>query len=282
VKHGFKDAAPVEQTVVKAFSVLETLVRASKPQRLTELANVLSMTKPNVFRLLATLSHLGFVQQDGDTHLYRPTLKLYELGTILVRRVDLLEVAHPILRRLAVQADESTQLAVFDSGYVVYVDKVDSPQPLKAMRSLGSRVPATCVSTGKAMLAWMPEEAIRASMKNVKKFTPITKDKRRDVDRDLEEVRRLGYAVNRGEWREGVCGIGAPIRDRIGNVIAAIGVWGGELNILGVRREKLAELVVAAADEVSREMGYLKPARAPLAEPAPRAPRRAKPRAKAH
>jgi IclR family transcriptional regulator, KDG regulon repressor len=261
----------LEQTVVKALSVLEALVEAERPQRLTELANALSMTKPNVYRLLGTLSHLGYVQQDAETSLYRPTLKVWEMGATLVGRVDLVSAAAPCIRRLSEAARESTQLAVFDQGYAVYVDKVDSPQPLKAITSIGSRVPASCVSTGKAMLAWLPDESVRAAMKLIRKFTPNTKDKRRDVDKDLEDARRLGYAVNRGEWRVGVCGIAAPVRDRLGGVVAAVGVWGAELNILGARREELAELAMNAAAEVSRQLGYIRhqpkvPALPPAAE----------------
>src|SRR6202171_760565 len=133
----------MEQTVQKALNLLEALVRSGQPRRLTELARQLELTKPNVYRLLSTLSVLGYVKKDPATSLYSPTLKLWEMGTMLVRDVDLQTVAGPRLRRLCEDAHESVQLAVFDSGYVVYIDKVDSPQPLKAIPSIGSRVPAS-------------------------------------------------------------------------------------------------------------------------------------------
>src|ERR1700682_755945 len=132
----------MEQTVQKALNLLEALVRSGQPRRLTELARQLELTKPNVYRLLSTLSVLGYVKKDPATSLYSPTLKLWEMGTMLVRDVDLQTVAGPRLRRLCEDAHESVQLAVFDSGYVVYIDKVDSPQPLKAITSIGSPPPA--------------------------------------------------------------------------------------------------------------------------------------------
>lgn len=247
----------MEQTVVKALAILEALIHAEQPQRLTDLASSLSMTKPNVYRLLGTLSELGYVQQDSDTSLYRPTLKVYELGVMIIGRADLVTTAGPVLRNLCEQAHESVQLAVFDDGYVVYVGKVDSSHPLKAITTIGNRVPATCVSTGKAMLAWLPEPALESALQRVQKFTPTTKLTRRAVERDLIEVRRLGYATNRGEWRPGVCGIAAPVRDRVGSVIAAVSAWGGEANILGPRRDELAALVMTAANQISRHLGYL-------------------------
>jgi len=247
----------MEQTVQKALNLLEALVRSGQPRRLTELSRELGLTKPNVYRLLSTLSILGYVKKDPANSLYSPTLKLWEMGSMLVRDIDLQAVAGPRLRRLCEEARESVQLAVFDSGYVVYVDKVDSAQPLKATTSIGSRVPGTVVSTGKALLAWMGPEALDRAMAHVKRYTPLTMTRRKDIEHDLEEARERGYAINRGEFRAGVCGLAAPVRDRSGAVVAAVGVWGSEKAILGSRREELAHMAVAAARDISREMGFV-------------------------
>lgn len=261
----------MEQTVQKALNLLEALVRSGQPRRLTELSRQLGLTKPNVYRLLSTLSTLGYVKKDPVTTLYSPTLKIWELGSLLVRDVDLVAVAQPRLRRLCADTHESVQLAVFDSGFVVYVDKVDSPQPLKAMTSIGSRVPATVTSTGKALLAWMPPESLDQAMAHVKRYTALTLTRRKDIERDLEETRMRGYAVNRGEFRVGVAGLAAPVRDRTGGVVSAIGVWGAEKAILGARREELAHVLIVAARDVSRDLGFVEavPAVPPARVPAP-------------
>ncbi|HZZ93261.1 MAG TPA: IclR family transcriptional regulator [Usitatibacter sp.] len=258
----------MEQTVQKALNLLEALVKSGQPRRLTELARQLELTKPNVYRLLSTLSILGYVKKDAATSMYSPTMKLWEMGSMLVRDADLVTVAAPRLRRLAVDTHESVQLAVFDSGFCVYVDKVDSPQPLKAITSIGSRLPATVTSTGKALLAWAPVEALDQSMAHVKRFTPLTLTRRKDLERDLEETRQRGYSINRGEYRPGVVGIGAPVRDRSGNVVAAIGVWGAEKNILGSRREDLAHMAIIAARDISRDLGFVEGAPGRVRQPA--------------
>jgi IclR family transcriptional regulator, KDG regulon repressor len=261
----------MEQTVQKAMNLLEALVRSGQPRRLTELSRQLGLTKPNVYRLLSTLSALGYVQKDPVTSLYSPTMKMWEMGSLLVRDTDLVAVANPRLRKLCEETRESVQLTVFDAGFAVYVDKVDSEQPLKAMTAIGSRVPASVTSTGKAMLAWMPPEALDLAFAHVKRFTPLTLMRRRDIEADLEETRARGYAINRGEFRLGVCGIAVPLRDRTAGVVGAIGVWGAEKNILGTAREQLAQLAMAAARDVSRALGYLEPdpakARQPLEAP---------------
>lgn len=252
----------MEQTVQKAMNLLEALVRSGQPRRLTELSRELGLTKPNVYRLLSTLSILGYVKKDPVTTLYSPTLKLWEMGSLLVRDVDLVTVANPRLRRLAEEAHESVQLAVFDAGFAVYVDKVDSPHALKAVTSIGSRLPATVTSTGKAILAWLPPAALDVSMTHLKKFTGATLTKRKDIEQDLEETRSRGFSINRGEFRDGVCGIAVPVRDRTGQVVAALGIWGAEANILGSRRDELAHLAMAAARDISRELGFIEPAAA--------------------
>src|SRR5260221_627205 len=143
----------MEQTVQKALNLLEALVRSGQPRRLTELSRELGLTKPNVYRLLSTLSVLGYVKKDPDTSLYSPTLKLWEMGSMLVRDVDLVSVANPRLRRLCEETREAGQLTTFDAGYVVYVGKVDSAQPLKAMTNIGPRLARTGGQPGNEQLA---------------------------------------------------------------------------------------------------------------------------------
>ena len=262
----------MEQTVQKALNLLEALVKSGQPRRLTELSRELGLTKPNVYRLLSTLSVLGYVKKDPLNSLYSPTLKLWEMGSMLVRDVDLVSVAAPRLRKLSNDCHESVQLAVFDAGFVVYVDKVDSPQPLKAIISIGSRVPASVNSTGKAMLAWLGDEALDQAAQHVKRYTPLTLVRRKDIEHDLEETRQRGYSINRGEFRAGVCGIAVPIRDRSGGVVAAVGTWGAEKNILGSRREELAYMTMAAARDISQQLGYIEAPSAPAREAQARAP----------
>src|SRR3954471_1168374 len=256
----------MEQTVQKAMNLLEALVRSGQHRPLTELSRELGLTQPNVYRLLSTLSVLGYVKKDPLNSLYSPTLKLWEMGSMLVRDVDLVSVAGPRLRKLSADTHESVQLAVFDGGFVVYVDKVDSAQPLKAITSIGSRVPASVTSTGKAMLAWLGDDALELAVAQVKRYTPLTLVRRKDIENDLEETRQRGYSLNRGELRAGVCGIAVPIRDRSGSVVAAVGVWGAEKNILGSRRNELAYLTMAAARDVSQQLGYIESPAAPARE----------------
>ena len=247
----------MEQTVRKAFDVLEALAKSGGPRRLTDLSRELSLTKPNVYRLLSTLSELGYVSKEEATSRYSATLKLWEMGSVLVHDANLVSVTAPKMRDLAARTGESVQLAVYDAGYAVYVNKVDGPQPIKAMTTIGSRVPAACASTGKAILAHLNEEDVTQAFGLLRRFTSVTRTQRADLDRDLAEARDRGIAVNYGEWRQGICGIAAPLRDHHGHVVAAIGIWGAEDSILGSRKDELGKLLLEVAGEASSELGYL-------------------------
>jgi DNA-binding IclR family transcriptional regulator len=106
-------------------------------------------------------------------------------------------------------------------------------------------------------------------MAHVKRYTPITLTRRKDIERDLEETRLRGYAMNRGEFRVGVSGIAAPVRDRTGVVVAALGVWGAEKAILGARREELAHMLIVAARDISRDLGFVEAPASPARAAAP-------------
>src|SRR5258706_2630967 len=128
----------MEQTVQKALNLLEALVRSNQPRRLTELSRQLGLTKPNVYRLLSTLTILGYVKKDPNTSLYSPTLKLWEMGSMLVRDIDLQAAAGPPLCPLCEDTRESVELAVFHAAYGVYVCKVDRSQSLNAILDLSA------------------------------------------------------------------------------------------------------------------------------------------------
>jgi IclR family KDG regulon transcriptional repressor len=249
----------METSVQKALNVLEVLFQSGQPRKLTELARQLNLSKPNVYRVLATLVELGFVRKDSLTSLYTPTLKVWELGSLLDHDNDLVPLSSPFLRELCAQTGECTQLAVTDNDYSVCVNKFDAPGPLSGTSPIGARRHTLATSTGKVLLAWAPAEYVKLAMLTIKPFTPNTVKTLEDVELELEQTRKRGYAVNWGEWRHGIAGISAPVRDRAGVVIAAIGVWGAETSILGAREDMLADAVVAAGRRLSLRLGYEEP-----------------------
>jgi len=245
----------MEKTLLKGIQVLEALSASQAPRGVSELAVELGITKANAHRLLRTLVEAEYVVQDEASGRYALSLRMWEKGVAALSGLDLGDVARPRLRELCEEADESVQFAVLQGSDIVYIDKADSRHPLRATTQIGSRVPAYCVSTGKALLA-CTEGALSRLRFPLKRFTPTTIGSRELLERELAQILRDGYAVNRGEWRDGIWGIAAAIHDAQGVPVAAVNVWGPELRFRAAATRRLARLVVACAASISHSLGY--------------------------
>jgi IclR family transcriptional regulator, KDG regulon repressor len=245
----------METTVVKGLKMLEALALSDGPCALTDMAKYCGVTKSNAHRLLKTLEECRYVRQDPKTRAYEPTLRLWELGTRVFNRIDLRAVAAPHLRALARTTKESVHLSMFDDGEVIYLDKVDSVHAVRAYIGIGDRAPAYCTATGKAVLAFMPQEVIDRTCRHLKRFTAKTTIDPRKLKAELARIRERGYAVTLGEWRAGVLGIAAPVRSPSGVVVAGIGIAGPEERMRDTDSAEQAAAVLKAAEGISQDLG---------------------------
>jgi DNA-binding IclR family transcriptional regulator len=241
----------VEKTLAKGLRLIETLARLGHPAGVTEAANAVGLQKSNAHRLLRSLAELGYVRQDTDSGRYELTLKVWELGSRVIARLDIATEATPTMRKLAAATKETVHLSVFDGDDVVYVHKIDSPHPVRAYSAIGGRAPAHCVATGKALLAFQPPDVVDVT-KVRRQFTEATITDPLDLRRELDRIRRQGHAVNKGEWREGVFGVAAPILDASGRAVAAIGLSGPRERFRPAAIKAFTPLVMAAARDLSR------------------------------
>jgi IclR family KDG regulon transcriptional repressor len=245
----------MDATFLKGLSALEVLALSDEPRGVTELARELGITKSNAHRLLQALVHRGFAR-NVENGRYALTLKVWELGAHVLARVDVKKAAAPFLQDLVDATGESVHLSVLVEGDVVYLDKIDSPHPVRAYSQIGKRAPAYAVATGKALLAYQKDGELFRLVDPIERFTARTATDLEDLRKELSRVRHLGYAVNRGEWREGVCGLAAPIRDSSGSVVASVGISGPASRLPpGVLKDH-ARVVMDAAASISRALGF--------------------------
>ena len=241
----------MNNTLVKGLQLLELLARSEGSLGVSDLAAKLALGKSNVHRLLQALVELGYVQKNEPRGTYQASLKLWEIGTALASRLSVKTAALDAMERLLKNTRETVHLSVLDGDDVVYLHKLDSPEPVRAYSEVGGRAPAHCVATGKAILAWQTALYLGGLAGRLQRHTPKTITDPADLLRDLERVRANGYAVNRGEWRESVWGIASPISNADGVVVAAIGVSGPASRIKPAHIKELASDVMAAAAAVS-------------------------------
>jgi len=246
----------MDTTFLKGLRMLQALSLSDRPRGVTELARELGLTKSNAHRLLKTLVHAGYAQNNSETAKYSATLKVWELGSHVLSQVDVKSAASPYLQSLSDKTGETVHLSLLVEQSVVYIDKIDSAQPVRAYSQIGKGAPAYCVATGKALLAFQDEDVIASVGKRLKAHTPRTITDPEEFKREMARVRQLGYAINRGEWREGVCGVGAPIRDASRQVVAAVGISGPESRMKPAFMREQAPLVIQAAGSISKALGY--------------------------
>lgn len=260
----------METTVVKGLRVIEALALSEGERTLTDLAVQCGMSKSNVHRLLRTLEECGYVQRNPESRTYKATLRLWELGVRIYSRLDLRAYAKPHLRELAEVTEETTHLSVFDGEGVLYLDKVDGIHAVRTYVNVGDRAPAYCSSTGKAMLAHLPDETVRRVGSSIKRFTDNTVRSLAQLRADLEVVRQRGYSETSGEYRAGVLGYSTAIRSPSGEVIGAIGVAGPEDRMRARNLSVTIEAVLVAGRRIETDLGFHTIEPSTRSDPAPR------------
>ncbi len=245
----------MNNTLVKGLRVLELLTARDGAMGVSELAAELNVGRSNVHRLLQALVEMGYAVNEGGRGNYRASLKVWELGAQALHKLDFREAAAPAMRELLSKSNETVHLSVLSGDEVVYIDKRDSPEPVRAYSVVGGRAPAYCVATGKVLLAW--REAQPTDLLTVRKlqvFTSSTIGDTAQLANELARVRQQGYAINRGEWRSSVWGIAAPVMIASGRVVAAVGISGPAARIRARGLRRLTSLVAEAAKQASQTL----------------------------
>jgi DNA-binding IclR family transcriptional regulator len=223
---------------------------------LTAIARGLDLTKQSTLRLLRTLEAEGLVERVPGQTKYRLGIRLWELGCNVIQRGSLHERSRPILEDLASASRLSVHLATYSHGEVVYLDKIDSPEPVQAYTRIGMRAPTHAVATGKALLAYQPEaEVERLILAGLERFTATTITSPELLRAELAAIRRDGIAFNRGEWRDLVWGLAAPVFHPTPEMPLAVGISGLALQFETPGLAELSEQVRGAGHQLSRALG---------------------------
>jgi IclR family transcriptional regulator, KDG regulon repressor len=247
----------MDKTLLKGLAVLEAVAEhQGRPKTIEELAQQMNLTRSNVHRTLQTLAHARYVAKDEETGSYYTTMKLFELGGKQLQRFDVRRFAPPFMRQLAEETGETVHLSILERMEVVYIDKIDSPQPVRAYTAIGGHAPAHAVATGKALLAQQPDGYVERYADALERFTPSTITSLPVLKEELGKVRRVGYALNRGEWRESVCGVAVAVFNGMAQPVAGLGISGPLERLSLTRMRELAPRVKECAAQISAAMGY--------------------------
>lgn len=239
----------------RTLNILEGLARSGSSLSFTELCSIDETPKATMNRLLGTLVDRGYVTRDSLSR-YSAGVRCFELGSMWAQNLDVRSVASPHLARLNEASMETVHLGVYENGDVVYIDRLESPQQVIAKSYVGRRCPATCVATGRVLLAYSDHAEIsRVLGEPLPRFTDRSITDPDELAELLAQIRVNGYGVNRCSYRDEVSGIAAPVRDHTGRVVASVGLCMPDHRFSTDRFDDLLERTLDAAVEISRALG---------------------------
>ncbi|MCI6660508.1 MAG: IclR family transcriptional regulator [Peptoniphilaceae bacterium] len=244
------------QSVCKAFELIEQLSEHPGGLTLTELSKALHSNKTTLFRFLSSLKTLGYVDQAEDKR-YFLTLKLYSVASRVVNEDSLVMTAKPYLETLAQKVNEVVHLFVEDGIYVLYIDKVESDHTVTMRSKVGVRVPMITTAAGKAMMAEKSDEEIRRIWENsphelLTDYTIQSLDAMMDRIRRIRES-RIAYDLEENE-KDIMC-TATTIHGANRQVLGAISVSGPTYRMQKKMGAELDRQVKQTAELISQAMG---------------------------
>lgn len=219
-----------------------------------DIQDELDMPKSTIFRILNTLEQHQYIQRNDETHVYSLGYEFFRLGSIYQLNLDYRRVALPHMYDLMEETEETVELNILIGINRVCVEKIDSPHDVRNFVRVGERSPAYSGASGKVMLAFLNDKELVEIFKKLK-------SQNIDIDinqlkKELQEIRKLGYAITRGERIYGSYAIAAPILGPNGKLIAGLTIAGPLQRLSEEREAFLTVKCIQAAKKISKYLGY--------------------------
>lgn len=237
------------EAVVKALEVLESF-RSAEDLTLDEVSQRVGMNKSRVFRLLQTLAERGYVDRCENGRRYRLGAKLIEHASGMRR--DINHAAHPVLQRIHDRFNETVNLGILSDGDILYIEILESKRLYRMSATVGVRELAHRTAMGKSILARF------TSAEPLPGTSLLSKSRKAALAKDLQKIRKQGYAIDAEDNEPGVTCIGVSVLDGSGHPVAAVSVSGPSHRIRS-RETEIAGYLVAECGALSRNLGYSGP-----------------------
>jgi IclR family KDG regulon transcriptional repressor len=214
-----------------------------------------------IHRFLMNLEASGFLNSDS-AGVYHLGIACVTLGHAARGNLDVRRAGLPYLQELNRQTRETVHLTVRNALSAVYVEKLDSLEPLRIHSRIGASVPLHCTAVGKVLLAYLPaaEQAAVFNELVLRRFTENTVTNLQELQTQLTRVRKDGFACDLEEHEPHIRCVAAPIWDHSGAVNASLSITGPAVRMAATRVKQIASLISKAGQKISEELGYVKSA----------------------
>lgn len=250
----------INKSAARTIEVLNLLAKAENPMTLTDISHQINMPMSSTFELLYTLVQKDVVEIDNKvTKTFKLGIKIFEIGVSVAKKMDLHNVARPIMEKLSSETSETVFLAVADHGYVIYLDRVEANSSITTNVGLGASCPMHTTGIGKALLASFPNEKVSqiTGTGKLQTRTPFSIGHYDELIVELNRIRKRGFSIDDRENEIEIFCVAAPIYDRVGAPIAAVSIASIFSRMNDERVNHLGRLITKAALEISRKLGFL-------------------------
>jgi IclR family acetate operon transcriptional repressor len=250
------------QSVDRALSILETLAEDDEGYRLSDLAIRTGLSTSTVHRLLATLESRRFVQFDRTESKWHVGARAFTVGATFAGRRNFSALAVPFLRKLRDLTRETANLAVVDDEFIIVLTRMDSREIMRSVTKVGGRVSMVASGVGKAVLAAYSNEDVSAIIRHhgMPRLTEKSIVRPSELFRELETIRRQGYAIDDEEACIGLRCVAAVVYNDCSEPLAAISVSGMTSRLTDDRLPALGQTVREVAAELTTALGGVTPA----------------------
>lgn len=254
VKESTGYSAPL---VYKVFSILEELARPGSEMGISDLSRSLNISKSTVYGITQALMDLEVILQDPNTKKFRLGPTLAKLGSRALAGVDIRAAARPFMEELSREFRETIFLGTSDEKGITIIERAESPAALKISAPVGTRIPLFAGAAGKVFLAGMKDSALKKmlSEKPLPGFTENSVTDPKEYVRDIQRVRREGYATDFEEYIQGVNAICVPIPDPWGRPLAAMWMVGFSHSFSGDKMDRAVMAIMQAAARTGELLG---------------------------
>ncbi|MCF7890315.1 IclR family transcriptional regulator [Candidatus Bipolaricaulota bacterium] len=247
----------LNKSLDKSLSILELFDSENTELRVTEIARKCETNPSSLYPILHTLEKYGYLNRDKDKR-YRLGLAFAKKGRLVMDRLSLTTEAKSEIKKLRDKAKRTVHLGFLSETQIVYIDKVESNSGFRMYSSPGKTAPLHATALGKVILAHLPKARLDDLIGKLD-LSPHTKHTITSVEElreELTHIRRMGYAVDKEEFEEGVKCIAAPIHRHDGEVDAAVSLTGLAAQMSEEVIEQKAKLVMNYAGNISSKLGY--------------------------
>lgn len=239
---------------LRLFALLEVVASKDQFFSLQGLAEETNIPKPTLHRMLQQLESAGLLERSGDSRQYGTGVRLRKLAENLLLNDTFHGARHGVLRSLVNEVGESCNLTALSGSEVMYLDRVETPAPLRFYLHSGSRVPVHCSASGKLFLAGMSPAQRQRLLANatLEAFTPKTLIDQDALEEEIKQVKRQGFALDNEEFLPGLLCVAVLVPSASGRSNLCVAV---QAPIMRLSPEKALGLLPAlhrAADALSR------------------------------